>query len=243
MNRKFGLLVYKNTYNLGDEIQSLAARQFLPSVDYHLDRDVFPQEGEFEESVKVILNGWFLHLRQGTHWPPPSQINPLLTSLHITPEAQGLLLSDAGVAYLKRHEPIGCRDLYTLGLMRRRGIKSFFSACLTVALTRPNVERDPNLIVANDLSESMLVRIGSDTDKELVFTSHIGYPNDDIEQRFKKAESLLDTYARASCVVTTRLHCALPCLAMNTPVLLINPRRPGNFLHLWPGANSSTLMP
>jgi hypothetical protein len=38
------------------------------------------------------------------------------------------------------------------------------------------------------------------------------------------AQDLLDCYAGARCVVTTRLHAALPCLAMGTPVLLLPPR-------------------
>jgi hypothetical protein len=36
---KFGLLSYEQLYNLGDEIQSLSAKQFLPCVDFFVDRD------------------------------------------------------------------------------------------------------------------------------------------------------------------------------------------------------------
>lgn len=37
------------------------------------------------------------------------------------------------------------------------------------------------------------------------------------------AEALLELYAGAELVVTSRLHCALPCLALGTPVVLITP--------------------
>lgn len=37
------------------------------------------------------------------------------------------------------------------------------------------------------------------------------------------AESLLHDYARASLVVTSRIHCALPSLSLGTPVIYINP--------------------
>lgn len=37
------------------------------------------------------------------------------------------------------------------------------------------------------------------------------------------AEALLELYASAELVVTSRLHCALPCLALGTPVVLITP--------------------
>ena len=40
--------------------------------------------------------------------------------------------------------------------------------------------------------------------------------------RFKLAKELLDKYARAKLVISTRIHGALPCLAFNTPVIFIN---------------------
>ena len=43
----------------------------------------------------------------------------------------------------------------------------------------------------------------------------------DWSTRKKCVEELLECYQKAKCVITTRLHCALPCLALGTPVLLI----------------------
>jgi len=40
-------------------------------------------------------------------------------------------------------------------------------------------------------------------------------------QRFHKAESLIRRYAQAKLVITSRLHGALPCLALDTPVILV----------------------
>ena len=36
---KYGLIIFENTENLGDDIQSYAAMQFLPRVDYIIVRD------------------------------------------------------------------------------------------------------------------------------------------------------------------------------------------------------------
>jgi hypothetical protein len=36
------------------------------------------------------------------------------------------------------------------------------------------------------------------------------------------AEELLHKYAKAKLVITSRIHCALPCLAMGTPVIFVN---------------------
>jgi hypothetical protein len=42
------------------------------------------------------------------------------------------------------------------------------------------------------------------------------------EEKFAMAEDLLHKYAKAKLVITSRIHCALPCLAMGTPVIFIN---------------------
>ena len=36
---KYGLVVYKETDNIGDDILSYSARRFLPSLDYIIDRE------------------------------------------------------------------------------------------------------------------------------------------------------------------------------------------------------------
>ena len=41
-------------------------------------------------------------------------------------------------------------------------------------------------------------------------------------QRFQLAKQLLDQYARAKLVISTRIHGALPCLALNTPIIFIS---------------------
>ena len=48
----------------------------------------------------------------------------------------------------------------------------------------------------------------------------------DAAGRDRAANALLDRYAGAAAVVTTRIHAALPCLALGTPVLLVHDARP-----------------
>ncbi len=43
------------------------------------------------------------------------------------------------------------------------------------------------------------------------------FPTD--EDRLKEAERLVKLYSRAKLVVTSRIHCALPCLGLETPVI------------------------
>lgn len=41
------------------------------------------------------------------------------------------------------------------------------------------------------------------------------------QDKLKKAEEIIEDYAKASCVITSRIHCALPCLGLGTPVIYI----------------------
>jgi hypothetical protein len=226
---KYGLMTYKNTGNIGDEIQSLAARQFLPSVDYTIDRE---ELGSFysknQQQVFVILNGWYCHHPE--NWPPSPYISPLMVAIHISSQASvfsGLspveaMLSEPAAEYLRAVGPIGARDLQTRQLLEEAGIECYFSACLTLTLERPNVVRDDGLIVLCDVPDPAYEKIKASTSKRIERVSHVGFMDNRVSARFKRAEELIELYARASCVVTTRLHCALPCTAIRTPVYLID---------------------
>lgn len=42
------------------------------------------------------------------------------------------------------------------------------------------------------------------------------------EEKFKYAEDRLNLYADAKLIITSRIHCALPCLALETPVIYVD---------------------
>ena len=227
--KQFGLLSYVGTDDLGDEIQSIAARQFLPRVDWYVDREGMNLFGSAETGkVWLIANGGFLHRPE--NWPPSQHIRPLWVSMHISKSRsqrsnlrpQDVILSDPAVKCLKGYGPVGARDLHTLDLLRRSDVDSYFSGCLTLTLQPPPVERRDDLVVLNDVPEPVASRIRQRTSKTLVETSHRGPAEAPVEDRFAHAEGLLQTYAEAGCVITTRLHCALPSLAFGTPVLLLD---------------------
>ncbi|HEX8449353.1 MAG TPA: hypothetical protein VF652_07165, partial [Allosphingosinicella sp.] len=79
---RFGLLRYRATLNLGDEIQSLAARAFLPRVDRMLDRDALSRAPGWTGETALICNGWFSHRPE--RWPPHPRLRPLLVSMHLS---------------------------------------------------------------------------------------------------------------------------------------------------------------
>ena len=281
--------------NIGDYIQSVASQQFCSKVDYYVNREQLRSflADKKSEKVKVILNAWFMWNQE--EWPPSDVIVPLLISVHLSPLVRDLMTSGAGWDFLKKNEPIGCRDEETKLYLESKGLKSYFSGCLTLTLGRTfhaTEERKKIYFVEPYTPESEYKKWGkfclflpsfiksirhpallNNLRKKSMFKSYrnIPYnPNEDslsklrsffisifraslfidiYEKKFsisvlsnaeyisqviyiediqrenineecmKLAEMFIKKYANAAYVVTSRIHCALPCLGMGTPVI------------------------
>src|SRR3569833_127354 len=132
----YGLLSYDDgqsgKFNVGDHIQSLAAKQFLPTVDTYIYRD-WLNANNLSNPTAAILNGWFTYHPE--NWPPNELIDPLFVSFHLNSNyAERLLNKKETVAYLKKHSPIGCRDVGTVSYFKKHGIDAYYSSCLTTTL-------------------------------------------------------------------------------------------------------------
>ena len=75
-------------------------------------------------------------MEQSKNWPPSKKITPLFLSFHLNPTAKKNMLTENGIKYFKKHQPIGCRDYYTQKLLSSYDIKTYFSGCLTLTLNR-----------------------------------------------------------------------------------------------------------
>jgi hypothetical protein len=228
MGTEFGLLV-SGSDNLGDEIQALAARRFLPRVDRLVPRENLCADPGGPGPTRVIFNGWFLH--HPRRWPPHEKIVPLLVSFHLNDRrpsrlslratASRVLLSRGKVEWLRRHGPVGARDRRTLELLRARGVESDYTGCLTLTLPPADPARRGGHVVACSLPPALVAALARRTRAAPVVVDHIDRRTAGAGARMARAEALLELYATARAVVTSRLHCALPCLALGTPVLFI----------------------
>lgn len=125
------------------------------------------------------------------------------------------------LTYFRQHGPVGARDYFTLEWLTAHDIEAYYSGCLTLTLDRPSVPRE-SFIMLNDLPEEVALRVENLTDRPVRRVTNVDETTVGSEARLARAAALIELYARASCVVTTRLHCALPCLAIGTPVLLVD---------------------
>ena len=224
---KFALLGYNGTINLGDEIQSLAARQFLPRVDAFVDRDALGTL-DLVRRHKIILNGWYSHRPE--HWPPTPSLSPLLVSMHASHtiwEERNVnriafadrVLEPDSLAYLAAHGPVGLRDTHSRDLLAGHGVDTYFSGCMTLTLTAQTPLPRPGFACVNDLDDAVADFVADQSGLPVLRTGHLNRHCTDPEKRMAIARNLLSIYASASMVVTSRLHCALPSLAFGTPVL------------------------
>ena len=228
---KYGLLYYKDTDNIGDDIQTYASEQFLPKVDYMIDREniesFIPNRKEY---VSVIMNSWYIHDKFNFNFSP--YINPLFISMFFKKFTyqDGVTV---GLDYinkpvrecLMKNSPIGARDNHTKQVMEELGIPSYFSGCLTLTLKKfKNVEKKDYIITVG-LNNEEIEYIRKKSNREVISIiqdiphgslSHMSW-----NERRKQVENILKKYQSAHMVITTKLHCSLPCLALKTPVLLL----------------------
>lgn len=245
---KFGLLTYNYTINLGNEIQSIAARRFLPRVDYFIEHHKIQDFNE-DVDVKTIMNAWYLNCPEA--WPPSTNIDPLLVSMHFSSHdfTQKAVLSKESKEYFKDYGPVGCRDIYTRDFLNDNGIDAYYTGCLTLTLEsggklNPKDEDNEYVLINSDYSKQLLSYLKDKTDKKIYVLNqdyapsfkkafpgqipkslynHTSYY--DYREKLFLAENMLRLYENASCVITDRLHCAMPTLALKTPVLLFDTRQ------------------
>lgn len=233
---KVGIIGY-STWNIGDEIQSIAVQRNLEQVDFYVDREELNSyKSDHGGKDKLILTGWYMD--KPHNWPPSQDLDPLIISFHMSHKSGAKKkMTEAHVLeyYKNLGRPIGCRDKDTMRWLKSKGVDAYFSGCATLTLKNPYTEdqRTDDIILADPLFNIWPRTYGKFYQDQLVpkeyqhQIKHITHrrPKDQPishEERIKTAEDILDQYAKAKVVITSRIHTALPCLGMGTPVIFLD---------------------
>lgn len=215
--------------NVGDYIQSISAAQYITSKYQSrilINRDSLKYYNG--SPVDMIMNGWyFIHEKNEVF---SNKINPIFVAFHINNINE---VNNKTIEYLKKSEPIGCRDHYTERFLISKGVKAYFSGCLTTTLDlKYKVDdrmRNNDIIFCDykfgyngEIDKRLRDVLSSYNLDNITHITHSMSKDTSHFQRFKAADDILKKYAKAKLVVTTRIHCALPCLALGTPVILVN---------------------
>lgn len=238
--KNFGIFIYNYPHtkrivkygNIGDYIQSLAALQYLPNncIPNFVDRDNIEFYNNSKSKIILIMNSWNA-IKKGNQ-KVPNIIYPIYISYHIS---NANSINSTSINNLKKYQPIGCRDKYTEKALIKKGIDAYFSSCLTTTLdisfAVEDFERTNDIIFINykfgmmPLADKFIKSLKKYDFNKIIYINHMYIlKNYTHLERFKLAKKFIDRYAKAKLVISTRIHGALPCLALNTPVIFINKR-------------------
>lgn len=129
----------------------------------------------------------------------------------------GIYCKPDSLAHLKAHEPIGCRDRFTTEKLKTMGIISFYSKCLTLTFPHRGKLSSKGYSFLVDVDQ---IDIPECLHKNSIKISHFVPNNLPEKVKFIYARYLINLYKeQAKLVITTKLHCALPCIAMGIPVV------------------------
>lgn len=201
-----------------DQVFAQLARSWRPEERMRLerpldvavvDRDCARWRGE----AWLPFFGWFGVQHNGRApmtFPLPAGLLPIFFSFHVNDVG---LLTPAVCNYLKRYEPIGCRDRTTRDRLASTGVKAFLSGCITTTLALPEDDDPPTHGARYQVDDAADPLRGA---------TKLTHKLEPVQRSFTErvAESLerLVHYKQAAGVSTSRLHCYLPCRALGIPV-------------------------
>ena len=158
--KKYGVL-WASTVNIGDDIQTLAGINFLKK--HGINDYVFVDREELSdydgEPIKLVMNGWYMHNIK--KFPPSDKIHPIFVSMHVWDEN----LIKENIEYFKKHQPIGCRDEYTVKQFKKYGIDAYFTGCLTLLFDDVNNKKGGKYLVDLDSKVGYISDIEFDKSK------------------------------------------------------------------------------
>lgn len=245
---KYGLLVYQgehggtihrttpSKFNVGDNIQMLAMERIytqemnipieeIVRIDFH---NLSSFDGEY---VILPVNLFFFGCGyKNRNWfPASSKIVPVFIGVHFATDS----FTDEQIEYLRYYAPIGCRDAFTLHTMQKYHIPAYLFGCITATLPKRETKPERNIIYFVDVPKEVYPYIPKHNVADRVERYH------EIEAYFSQETfSLMEKYAcdllteykeNASLIVTSRLHCASPCVAMGIPTILTVKQRSSRF--------------
>jgi hypothetical protein len=208
------LLEYGRSWNIGDEIQTLAVQQHLAAFDGYVDRDELDRATG--DPFAVVMQGWFA--KRAETFPPAPSIRPVWVGFHLGPHCADVLKNGPVRSHFRDTGPVGCRDDETATLLGDHGIEAFVSGCMTTTFPRrPSPPVDGRIYLVDTVGIPIPERLRHGTR-----VTHQGAQWWSQEAKRLLARNVLDEYRHhAALVVTPRLHCALPCVAMGIPVVFV----------------------
>lgn len=235
---KFANLYWENTetksgtklVNIGNNLQFMAIDYVYKELSVDRGDIVYLRMDElhtYHGEYLILPIGWSLfdlnYMQDGRLSISP-RIIPVFLSVTIETAAfQEDWFNEYNIAYLKRFEPIGCRDEYTLQVLRRYGIEAYLSGCLTLTFPRRTPTGKPEKVFVVDAPKELELFMPEEIKENCeVMTQQYSFDREtEISEIIRRIKEQYSKYAEeAALIITSRLHVAVPCLALGIPVIL-----------------------
>ena len=140
----------KRIINLGDSFEILAIDQIYEKMGIAREDIVyinFYEMKDYDGEYVVLPINFQLELELFGK-------NMLQISDRIIPVFLGLSLPDINlkeehIQYLKKYQPIGCRDERTMRTLRERGCDAYIGGCIVATLDRPKIKREDSKVFSS----------------------------------------------------------------------------------------------
>lgn len=211
------LYISYRTPNIGDDVQTLACiaqHEHTLDLDFNrllfIDRDrpVDPGPGHV-----LSVNCWYSLSRKPKGFP--LSIQQRLVSVHLRYSSNNV--PGPVSQWLSALQPIGCRDTHTVRVCHALGLVADFKTCPTLDIRSfhlPTYEKHHRILLVDCRAEVD----GAERETHQLQPSQFDLTPG---QRLEVARSKLMRYAGAAGVVTSRIHCAFPCIGMGIPVFFV----------------------
>lgn len=211
----------KGKINIGDSFQWLAIQNIyqLMGIDEREILQIPKDELGTYSGEAVICPINFLHanyINKDRMFPFSAQITPVFLGLSLG----DVYLHDDEIAYLKKYEPIGCRDEDTCKRLQEWDIDAYINGCLTTTFSE-RISKSGDKIYFVDVPANVWSYVPEEIRVDCVKRSAL-IENDSIDDISHYVSELYKEYREeAKLVVTSRLHVAVPCWAAGIPVIMI----------------------
>lgn len=218
----------KYSINFGDNLQIFAIENLYKKMGININEliriDFEDLKTYHGEEVLLPINGSLFNsgLLEGNELKISDKIYPVFISVHLGGGFSTSLLTTKNIDFLKKNDPIGCRDSYTKEVLSSCGIKVYLNGCMTLTFDKRNSKKTQKKIIGIDIANEISKFIPDKYGKKMEFMSQQVYisSNETIEHinnLFKNHYNYIKE--NASLVITSRLHILLPCIAMGIPVI------------------------
>lgn len=210
----------RESNSIGDQMQIIAldyiyAQMGLPKCEIvYIDKNVL-RDYDGEPVILPIAFPLYEYSEKGMQTCFSDKIKPIFLGITLIVDE----LSIEEIAYYKKYEPIGCRDERVYQLFLKHGIDCYLNGCITAVLPKRRTE-DAKKIFLVDIPKELFQELPQEIVNDAEVMSH--FISDEVVDIKQLALERYERYRKeAKLVITSLLHCAIPCLAAGIPVILV----------------------